>query len=343
MNEFFTGLVGRATQRVPVLERRPRSRFEPVARRGPAIELDGAAPAAAEDLGGVTDGAGGESLGARRRDPVARRASARVPALEGAAAQSLGSLRSSVVQPGSVQLEGEAQTPAAAFVARPEEADLPEASEGESKDESKQSDGLDPAARLEPAFASRSMPPAAIPFARVDPRKPARAGAALDFAAPEPHRAMRAALAPPAVQPSSAELAAATSISRAARPASPVASGSLAAPPRFTPQAPRNVDGQPAGPAMPGAPGSLAHAVSALLAPRVTSPLAQAGPATIGRDRGPRPNGPAVSAPAPVHVTIGRIEVRATAPAADRPIRRAPPQPRLSLEDYLSGRRGGAR
>jgi hypothetical protein len=51
-----------------------------------------------------------------------------------------------------------------------------------------------------------------------------------------------------------------------------------------------------------------------------------------------------VAPPAPVHVTIGRVEVRASAPAAERPpARRSAAGPRLTLDDYLNGRRRGAR
>jgi hypothetical protein len=45
-----------------------------------------------------------------------------------------------------------------------------------------------------------------------------------------------------------------------------------------------------------------------------------------------------------VHITIGRVEVRAD--MAPPPRERAPrvePKPRLTLGDYLAGRRGGAR
>jgi hypothetical protein len=325
VNEFFAGLVGRAAQRVPVLERRPRSRFEPVASRGPAIELDGAAPADADDLDGVTDGRdgpAGEPSGARRREPAAGRASVRVPPLDGAAAPAPLALASPAVLAREVQ---------------PEAIDEPAA-----------------VARLEPALASRSISaPAAIPLAPVDRLEPAHAGAAPEFAAPELHRPLRAAVTP-SVRPSLAEPAAVTPIPRGARHGSAATSGSpSAASPRFAthathaPQAPRDVDGQPDRSAVPGGPGAPAlRTLPSLLAPRAASPLAQAAPAPIARpavDRGTRPNGPAAVSPPPIHVTIGRIEVRATTPAADRPIRRAPPQPRLSLEDYLSGRRGGAR
>jgi hypothetical protein len=48
------------------------------------------------------------------------------------------------------------------------------------------------------------------------------------------------------------------------------------------------------------------------------------------------------SPPAPaIHVTIGRIEIRATTPAA-APVRRQPRQPSvMSLDEYLKQRAGG--
>jgi hypothetical protein len=77
------------------------------------------------------------------------------------------------------------------------------------------------------------------------------------------------------------------------------------------------------GPRVPGLPASIVHSSSG---------------------RVPRLNGGDEPPPAPVHVTIGRIEVRASAPAAERqPVRRSPAGPRMSLDDYLNGRRRGSR
>ena len=48
--------------------------------------------------------------------------------------------------------------------------------------------------------------------------------------------------------------------------------------------------------------------------------------------------------PAPVQITIGRVEVRAAPAGPEREPRRAgPTPPRLSLEDYLRQRTEGAR
>jgi hypothetical protein len=50
----------------------------------------------------------------------------------------------------------------------------------------------------------------------------------------------------------------------------------------------------------------------------------------------------AASAPAPVHISIGRVEVRASSAAAESGSRTSrPSEPRLKLEDYLRQRRGG--
>jgi hypothetical protein len=48
--------------------------------------------------------------------------------------------------------------------------------------------------------------------------------------------------------------------------------------------------------------------------------------------------------PAPtIHVTIGRIEVRATPAPASAPPSRPKPAPTMSLDDYLRQRNGGSR
>src|ERR1039458_263580 len=54
------------------------------------------------------------------------------------------------------------------------------------------------------------------------------------------------------------------------------------------------------------------------------------------------PNEPRPSAPA-IHVTIGRVEVRAIQSAAPKPKPAKPAPPKLSLDDYLQKRDGGAR
>jgi len=51
----------------------------------------------------------------------------------------------------------------------------------------------------------------------------------------------------------------------------------------------------------------------------------------------------AVNAPPPVQITIGRVEVRALQPAAERARPGTPAAPRLSLDDYLRRRSGASR
>jgi hypothetical protein len=57
----------------------------------------------------------------------------------------------------------------------------------------------------------------------------------------------------------------------------------------------------------------------------------------IRRDR------PSPAVPAPVQITIGRVEVHAVAAKSARAPASAPPGPRLSLDEYLRQRNGAAR
>jgi hypothetical protein len=59
--------------------------------------------------------------------------------------------------------------------------------------------------------------------------------------------------------------------------------------------------------------------------------------AQIRRDR------PSPAVPAPVQITIGRVEVHAVAAKSARAPASAPPGPRLSLDEYLRQRNGAAR
>jgi hypothetical protein len=49
------------------------------------------------------------------------------------------------------------------------------------------------------------------------------------------------------------------------------------------------------------------------------------------------------TSPPPIHVTIGRVEVRAILPTPQSPRSAPPPAPKLSLDDYLKQRNGGGR
>ena len=99
-----------------------------------------------------------------------------------------------------------------------------------------------------------------------------------------------------------------------------------------------------AGPALTPNSGPLAGTNAPLLrsGPRIPGPSASIVRSHAG-PRAPQPNDVMATPPAPVHVTIARIEVRASAPADRPPAHRPPAGPRLSLDAYLNGRRGGSR
>jgi hypothetical protein len=114
-----------------------------------------------------------------------------------------------------------------------------------------------------------------------------------------------------------------------------------------------------AGPA-PRPAGSQASAIQPLPPPPV-SPAPESKlpvPVTPTVPRGPAPRDftgkaetPAVRVPSrraeppppAIHVTIGRVEVRAVPPAAPPPHPAQPTAPRVSLDEYLRGRTGGRR
>ena len=51
----------------------------------------------------------------------------------------------------------------------------------------------------------------------------------------------------------------------------------------------------------------------------------------------------AAPTPAPVQISIGRVEIRAVQAPANKPRAVGPAAPRLSLDDYLQQRNGAAR
>ena len=77
------------------------------------------------------------------------------------------------------------------------------------------------------------------------------------------------------------------------------------------------------------------HAQSVASTPSIIQPARRATPATIAPQ-------PAASTPT-IHVTIGRIEVRATPPPSRQTQSKSAPVPTISLDDYLRGRSGGRR
>ena len=114
--------------------------------------------------------------------------------------------------------------------------------------------------------------------------------------------------------------------------------------------APRRADAQPAplagddtsssGPPMPGA--IPPPAASRIIHPHVRLPGAATLAADAGRATAPAVKAAAAAAPPDVHITIGRVEIRAvTPPAAPRATSR--PAPRVSLDDYLQQTAGGRR
>ena len=129
-----------------------------------------------------------------------------------------------------------------------------------------------------------------------------------------------------------------------------------------------------AGPSAESRATTRTHADPVLLVPSAEAdaeqpPSTAPPPARRGGEPAPRTNGPRTPPPSPlvaaqvagrrasqprretrrdeppeVHVTIGRIEVRAVAPPAPAPTRRPLPQPvPLSLDEYLEQRRSGRR
>jgi hypothetical protein len=83
------------------------------------------------------------------------------------------------------------------------------------------------------------------------------------------------------------------------------------------------------------------HPIAVTVRPAQRSRDEQAVP-TLPLTPAPREGPPRASAPA-VHVTIGRVEVRAIMPGVAAPEPAPSSTPRLSLEDYLKQRNGGAR
>jgi hypothetical protein len=293
MNRFLLGLVERATLRAAVLERRPRSLFEPtappVAGLGP---IDGAEQTESDGIDPRT----GPSRGSAPASLPHRE-----PAADGGPAA------------GSTRIESSREAEAPPSLGRPAApASSPAGSAGGEpqpvRSTTPRPDELEQGPRHEAALAT------AIPLP-----PPARGRGRL----PTPARR------PPQAQAASIEHAAGAAHAplhgRGAWPAS--------ADPAITGPAPTPPGGPPATASMPVlSPG-----------PRIPGPP----PVLVRSQAGPgaqQPNGIAAAPPAPVHVTIGRVEVRAALPAVERsPVRRPPAGPRMTLDDYLHGRRGGSR
>jgi len=300
VNPFLTGLVERATLRAAVLERRPRSLFEPVAGSvdgpvyGPAA-IDGADPAAPSELD--------ECVGRAARDdspsPPGREPAtggdpgADLPRIEQPEAADAPRRPARSVAPGLPAWRPVGDAGGEGFAAPPHGDREPAA-------------WLEPAPRGEPALAPALRGPRSSRNGRRQPPMPVRAAAQ-----PQPlEHGDEVGQGPPR-----------------ARHAHAAAAGSPTAAP-----APATTAGPARGTRAPllGAGPYLAGALTSIV-------RSHAGP------HAPRSNA-AAEPLAPVHVTIGRIEVRAAAQAVERPIPRRPAAPpRMSLDAYLNRRRGGSR
>jgi hypothetical protein len=300
VNQFLAGLVERATLRTPVLERRPRALFEPVAAQG-RVAIEGIASAAPDDLEGRIDpvARGNSSSVLRRERAVGGDPGARAPRLE-SSAEAVHPYRGAPAAPAFSAARQPSNEPRLASAAvSPHGEHEPVAPLDAQRDE------IDPVTRRDtmPATALRGQPrpserrlPPTPPWVAAQPYLARRTDGGL-------RGPSRAGKGPTAVD----ELFEAAS-----------ASPTTADLPAGT-----NVPLLRSGPHIPGLPASIVHSSSG---------------------RVPRLNGGGEPSPAPVHVTIGRIEVRASAPAAERPpVRRSPAGPRMSLDDYLNGRRRGSR
>jgi hypothetical protein len=296
VNQFFTGLVERATRRVPVLERRPRGLFEPAAAQG-GVAIEGIAPAAPDEREGRIDPIEREdapsALGRDRatgRDPAAH-----APRLEDPAEPAPPDRGAAVSVFRASRPPSDEPRVASAAGAPHGERD-PVAPLDAQRDE------RDPVTRRDPrsAPAPREQPqPSERRLLAMPPRV-----AAPPYLAGRADGVMRAP-------------------SRTRKDPAAVDAVFAAAP------APAPAD-VPAGPSAPLLSGAQIRGLSASIVQSSTR-------------RAPRPSGGG-EPPAPVHVTIGRIEVRASAPPAERPaVRRSPAGPRMSLDDYLTGQRRGSR
>jgi hypothetical protein len=319
---FFTSLVERATLRAPALERRPRSLFEPAAAGPTAGETAGGTAAMTAAMTAATtrattakDGRGDETE--RAGDPGAGAVGTR------GAAEREGSARA--FPPGSRRGRG----------ARPDEVErspsAPWAHEGSDAAPSLGSDGRRPGGEERLVFSDGPQYGALGRAALLENARAAissaRDGARRGPPADGPRTTPLLALVPATERPADRGAAGgngdANAVTRARRTAAADRSGTGAA----------------------AAGGPAAGASAALLrgGPRIPGP-----PASIVRSqagaRAPRADDGGAAPPAPVQITIGRIEVRASVGAADRPpVRRPAPGPKMSLDDYLHGRRGGAR
>jgi hypothetical protein len=167
---------------------------------------------------------------------------------------------------------------------------------------------------------------AAPPSARVTPQRAER-GVLPEGAMP------RTGVMPTALGTVSAPLHTATSPAGVPRALSPVVDGQTAAPARQS-MAPPARDSAP----VSGTPAERPAAPPRTAAPPSLRPPAPASRAIRAeRERAESRGGPTI------HVTIGRVDVRAVVASVPAPPRPPAPAETSSLEDYLRGRAGGRR
>jgi hypothetical protein len=205
-------------------------------------------------------------------------------------------------------------------------------------------------AQQQPSAGAGATEPAGRPGAET-PVKPLRVAATqgierpADGAPPKPLRAATEGIERPAgaLQPGPAPPAAAQQI---VRPVSESPSGEADA---VRPIGARGAPSPTAPPAQSTPGRNEPESATAPGPARLTKVVAPA-PATIPRIS-PAPSNPerarradSASSPRPIHITIGRIEVRAVHPPPE-PVRHrpAPAAPKISLEEYLKQRNGGRR
>jgi len=294
VNPFFAGLVERATLRAPVLERRPRSLFEPVAGAvNGLVATDRAEQAERGDPDGFGDRPrppaeqDDSSVGSGGEPATSGAPGARLTRLERSTAETPHHLDNPVASASSpARHAGDEQRLVLATTSQ----------HGKHEQFTRLETTLATALPLQFSARENGHPPR-LALMSTQPYPPKHA---TDVAHGPPHAR--------SVQPASAD-----SLTTGPAPTT------IGGPPART-----SVPLLQAGPHIPGPPALLVRS--------------QGGPGAL------QPNGIVATPPAPVHVTIGRIEVRANPPAADRtPVRRPPAGPRMSLDDYLNGRRGGSR
>jgi hypothetical protein len=191
-----------------------------------------------------------------------------------------------------------------------------------------------------PAVPAGAPIASAAPAAVVHPAaRPGRGAASRAEPVPtrtDPLAARADPVSPPAVAATAALSGVVDPVRRGGAPAAPRGPRPVVAArsPRDAPPPPGREPAPPTAHGGPPAPGT-SHPVR----PRPAGAVPAAGPVRPSPGIAPRRGG--AGAPHTVHISIGRVEVRAAAEPATAPRREAPRQPVLSLVDYLRERAGG--